>query len=439
MGCQERLSIHAIHYNKEVSDTFPKGFFFGASTSSHQVEGGSENDWSEWERAHADRLAQEAVWAESRPGGHFPDHIAHALKGAYSPFTRNNYISGRATDHYHRFKEDFALAAELGHTAHRFSLEWSRIEPEEGVFAEDALRHYREVVRELRLRKIEPFVALWHWTLPPWFAHIGGWESRNAVRYFARYAERVAEALPEVRFWVTVNEPEVWAGASYLARRWPPQKSNVFAYLRVLKNLAEGHRRAAIAIKRIDPSAQIGIAKHNIYFEAGGGTLWNRSLKRLADWWWNEWFLRRAGGTQDFIGINYYFHNRIAGWFGKNKNLRLSDVGWELYPEGMYHVLSDLKRYHLPIYVLENGLADARDSDRAWFIEEHLQQILRAIREGADVRGYFHWSLIDNFEWDKGFWPRFGLIEIDYQTLERKIRPSARTYQSLIERYTSHT
>lgn len=410
---------------------FPRGFYFGASTSSHQVEGGNENDWTDWERKNADQLARSAADGPFRR--FWPKKVSETKP---SPTERENYISGRASDHYHRFKEDFDLAKKLGHNAHRFSIEWSRIEPEEGVFAEHEIRHYREVVSELRARGMEPFVTLWHWTLPVWLAETGGWESPRTPEYFSRYAERVARALPEVTFWITVNEPEVWSSASYLTKRWPPQKQNPLRYLRVLVNLVRGHRRAYAAIKKINPSAQIGIAKHNIYFEAHENSWWNTVLKSSADWWWNRWFLNRIKDAQDFIGLNHYFYNRISGWFGKNENKKLSDMGWELFPEAIRHVLLDLKTYNKPVYITENGLADSEDKHRTWFIEETLKEILSAIGAGVDVRGYLHWSLLDNFEWDKGFWPRFGIIEVDYQTLSRNTRESAEAYRNLIEKYT---
>ncbi|MEK7608164.1 MAG: glycoside hydrolase family 1 protein [Patescibacteria group bacterium] len=411
--------------------TFPHGFYFGASTSSHQVEGGNENDWTDWERENANRLARES--RKSRFSGFWPEKVKNSKP---SPVERENYISGRAADHYHKFKEDFDLARELGHNAHRLSLEWSRIEPEEGVFAEHEIRHYREVFSELRARNIEPFVTLWHWTLPLWLSTKGGWISSSAPRYFARYAERMIRAFPDVKFWITINEPEVWASHAYLGGNWPPQKKNPALYLLALAHLVSGHRQAYGAIKKVNPETLVGIAKHNIYFESYSDSMWNNFLKSLANWWWNEWFLNRIKNTQDFIGLNHYFHSRISGWFGKNENKEVSDLGWELYPEGIRHVLSDLAKYEKPVYITENGLADSDDTKRAWFIEKTLENIALAIEEGSDVRGYLHWSLIDNFEWDKGFWPRFGLIEVDYQTLARSPRNSAISYRDLIRKYT---
>src|SRR3990167_9196102 len=192
---------------------FPRNFFWGAATSAHQVGGNNHNDWTEWEYLNAKRLtlnAQKKNW---------PDYI---LKNYPNPLQEENYISGRACGHYNRFREDFDIVKSLGHNAHRFSIEWSRIEPEEGKWNEKEIEHYREVISALRKRGIEPFVTLWHWTLPLWISKNGGWENRKTVRYFARYCEKVVYALREdVKFWITLNEPVVHAKISYLEGRWP--------------------------------------------------------------------------------------------------------------------------------------------------------------------------------------------------------------------------
>ncbi|NCQ02713.1 glycoside hydrolase family 1 protein [Candidatus Wolfebacteria bacterium] len=401
---------------------FPKGFYWGSATSAHQVEGNNVNDWSEWEKKNAERLAKEAKekwqpWQQEK----FPEM-----------FNPENYISGRACDHYHLYEQDFDIAKKLGHNAHRFSIEWSRIEPEQGKFNEKEIEHYRKVIITLKGLEIEPFVTIWHWPIPIWLRDKGGWENKKITDYFERYAEKISNALGEnVKFWITLNEPEIYASNSYFAGVWPPQKKNLFAYLRVLNNLIKAHRKAYGVIKKANSNSKIGIAKNNIYFEAYQNKLVNRVLKKFIDWWWNFYFLNRIRNHQDFIGLNHYFHNRINYGFNKNENKKISDIGWELYPEAIYYVLKDLKRFNKPIYITENGLADGGDKKRSWFILESLKNIGKAINEGVNVRGYLHWSLMDNFEWDKGFWPRFGLVEVNYKTLERKIRPSALQYAKI--------
>jgi len=410
--------------SKEKILKFPDGFLWGAATSSHQVEGGNVNDWTEWEKKNAKRLAEQAKnhwqkWQQKK----FPEM-----------FEPKNYISGRACDHYNRFSEDFDIAKSLANNAHRFSIEWSRIEPEEGKFNEKEIEHYREVIKALRKRSIEPFVTLWHWTNPVWFAKKGGWQSNKAVKYFVRFAEKIVQELKDdVCFWITINEPLIYNSHFYFVKNWPPEKncSRLF-YFFVLKKLISSHCQVYNIIKETAPNAQVGIAKNQIYFKAYQNKIFNSLLKIIADWWWNNYFLNKTKNHQDFVGLNYYHRNRIKGAkFNQNENKEVNDLGWEIYPKGIYYVLKNLQKYQKPIYITENGLADAADEKRAKFIKNHLFWMHRAIQEGVDVRGYFYWSLLDNFEWDKGFWPRFGLVEVDLKTLERRVSPSARVYAEI--------
>ena len=403
--------------------TFPKGFFWGSSTSSHQVEGNTRNDWSEWEKKVANRQAQIAK------GKEWPDFL---LQKYPNPFQEQNYISGQACDHYNRFREDFDIVKSLRHNAHRFSLEWSRIEPEEGKFDEKEIDHYRTVLRELRERGIEPFVTLWHWTLPTWLSQKGGVLAKEFPERFEAFARKMVSALPDLRFVMTVNEPEIYALNSYFRGVWPPQQKSLRVFFRATYALNVAHQRAYRAIKAIRNDIQVGVAVNNVYFESGGEII-NTVLKWGADRMWNWRFLWHIKKELDFIGCNYYFHNRIRYGFNKNDNVQRSDMGWELYPDGLYNVLLSLKRFQKPIYITENGLADSRDQYRKDFIERHISSVAKAISSGVDVRGYFYWSLLDNFEWDKGFWPRFGLVEVDYKTLQRRIRPSAQWYKKIIE------
>ena len=409
--------------------SFPKNFLWGAATSSHQVEGGNHNDWSEWELQNAERLARES---ESK-FGHFPSW-PRIKDEATRP---ENYISSIACDHYHRFREDFDIAKQLGHNAHRFSIEWSRIEPQEGKFDEKEIEHYAQVIRALRERGLEPFVTLWHWTLPLWMRDLGGVEAKEFPDYFARYTKYVVKQLgQEVTFWMTLNEPTSVIGQSYARKEWPPQRGSFIAALRVYKRLACAHRIAYRAIHEVHPNAQVGFGNVLTFIEpAHRGNPLDRLAVRIAKFWSNYYFFNLVGeDTNDYIAIQQYFHSRLAfpGRI-KNENKKISDMGWELYPESIYHLLKEWSKRGKPIYITENGLADAKDLQRAWFIAEVIKNINRAREEGIDVCGYFHWSLLDNFEWDKGFWPRFGLVEVDRKTLERKIRSSAWEYKKIIE------
>ncbi|MFA5886700.1 MAG: family 1 glycosylhydrolase [Patescibacteria group bacterium] len=389
---------------------FPPQFFWGCATSAHQIEGGLINDWSEWEKS--------------------PTRLAELAKKQLDP---QDFISGAAADSYVNNNADIYCLKELGVNAYRFSVDWSRIEPEEGKFNEEALAHYLEFIKKLRANKIEPLVTLWHWPLPLWLKDRGGWENKYTIKAFGGFVKQVTTYLnSEVNFWITLNEPLVYTSQSYLAGEWPPQKKNPLAAWRVINNLAAAHQLAYGIIKNIDNDNQVGIAKHNIYFAAANNSLINRVLKYGADWWWNFRFLDKLKGYQDFIGLNYYFHNLINYGFGRSYHYdKHSDLQWGLYPEGIYYLLKDLKKYNLPIYITENGLADKGDQHRSWYIQEILRSTLRAINEGVMVKGYFHWSLIDNFEWSHGFAPRFGLYEVNYQTFERVARPSAQFYADI--------
>ncbi len=407
-----------------IMQKFPQGFLWGASTASHQVEGNNHNDWSEWEKENADRLAK-----ESEKNFQYNPHWKKWEREATNP---KNYISGDACDHYNRFESDFDLIVQLGMNAHRFSLEWSRIEPKEGEFDETALQHYRDVLRALQQRHIVPFVTLWHWTLPLWLSEKDGIENKDFPFYFTRYTEKITETLgSDIHFWITQNEPDVVSAHAYLKGVWPPQRKNFFSYYAVLKNLIRAHKESYAVIKQHFKDAEVGIAKHNIWFEAVGNTLFNRFLKKIADFFWNDWFLRKIKNEQDFIGLNHYNHHRIDKGFYKNENKTQTDFGWEYYPESLFFAVNELKKYHKPIYITEHGIADADDHLRPEFIQKSLRFLYQAIQDGADVRGYFHWSLMDNFEWDKGYWLRFGLIAINFETQIRTPRPSALLYADI--------
>ena len=377
---------------------FPKNFLWGSATSSYQVEGGIKNsDWTKFKDA------------------------------------------GIACDHYNRYEEDFDLLKRLDQNAHRFSIEWSRIEPEEGKFDEKEIEHYRKVLLALKEREIIPFVTLYHYTVPLWFKEKGSWLNPRSPEYFERYTKKIMESLGEYAdFWMTINEPLVYSTNSYLDREWPPQEKSLLKTIKVIKRLIKAHKRAYNVIHQIKKEAKVSIAKSNIFFEPYDNKLSSRLLVRGANYFWNKYFLNSVRRESDFIGLNYYFHHKLKfswshpkNWIGHNENKKITDIGWEVYPEGIYWILKDLARFKKPIYIVENGLADAEDKLRQDFIKEHLCQIHKAIEEGMDIRGYLHWSLIDNFEWAKGFSPRFGLVEIDYNTLERKPRPSAFYYAQI--------
>ncbi len=373
---------------------FPEGFLWGSATSSNQVEGGIvNNDWSEAARA-----------------GRIPD-------------------AGRACDHYNHYKEDFDIARELGQNAHRFSIEWSRIEPEEGKFDDREIEHYRQVLSALKERGLEPMVTLWHYTLPLWFSKMGGFENQKSPEYFSRYCAYVVEKMGDIaNFWITINEPMVYASFGYNKAAYPPFKKNFLTLIKVVDNLVTSHNMTYRKIKKIRPELSVGIAKEATGHESNHNPI-NIIKSSFIYCFWNQRFLRRISKSQDFIGLNYYMTRR----FGIKESLEKTDMGWEIYPRGIYQCLVELKQYNKPIYITENGLADATDTKRAKFIKDHLYWVHRAIQDGVNIRGYLYWSLLDNFEWAKGFDPRFGLVEVDYNTMVRTIRPSAYEYKKICE------
>ena len=403
---------------------FPENFFWGAATSAHQVEGGTRNNWSEWEKENAEKLAEKAKtywqdWQREK----FPEML-----------DPQNYISCRACDHYNLYEKDFDIVKDLGHNVHRFSIEWSQIEPFEGKFDEKEIEHYRSVVNALKQRNIEPFVTLWHWTNPLWLEKIGGCESKKFPFYFSRYAKKIAEVFKdEVKFWITLNEPTSIIANSYTRGIWPPQKKSFWLTWKTYKIFAKAHIEAYKSIHSVSEKYKVGFANILHSFEPYRKESWLDKLSVfIAKYFTNRRMLNLTKGYNDFLTVQYYFHNRFK--FPKKVRLDdkpVSDMNWEIYPHGIYRILRKLKEHNLPIYVTENGLADADDSRRARFIKDHLFWIHKAISEGADVKGYFYWSLLDNFEWDKGFWPRFGLVEVDYKTMERKIRHSALEYAKI--------
>lgn len=418
---------------------FSENFFFGAATAAHQVEGNTSNQWTDWEIDHADE------WAHRGPDtdyglGSMPKAVYEVLKDQiHDP---SNYVSGIGADHYHRYEEDFDILCELNLGMYRFSVEWSRVEPDPGQFDQTAIDHYVKVVRALRERGIEPMVTLWHWTVPSWFEDQGGWTVDGAPQLFERFAGRMAEALgPEVTYYTTLNEPEVYTVQGFVTGEWPPGKvKSVKDRGKVRQHLAAAHRLAYQEIHRVNANAQVGLAQSQALWDTPFGLSW--PFRKLWTWFsnrdGNHWFLRQLSDHLDFIGLQAYWHGQWR--FAKPPQLVAtrampkpyrSDLGWSQVGRDVHRLLTGLKQYGKPVFVTESGLADHADQYRAQYIDESLMGIYQAIQAGVDIRGYLHWSLLDNFEWDKGFWPQFGLVHIDRKTLKRTIRPSAFHYAEI--------
>lgn len=409
---------------------FPREFMWGASTASHQVEGGTVNQWSVWElenakefsKMAADRLSWLPDWSEIK-------------KDAQDP---NNYISGEGVDHYNRYKEDFALVKKLNLNSFRFGIEWSRIEPEEGKWDEKEVEHYHSYIVELLKLGIEPFLNIWHWTMPTWFTDKGGFAKRANLKYYYRFVEKIAQEYGNhLTYIITLNEPNVYTAFGYVSGEWPPEEKSKFVAAKVYFNLVSAHKKSYKILKKHKKHLQIGVAAqlaniqakrpHNFFDQLS--TKWMRYL-------WNWWYLERIKKYQDFVGINYYFSDYYTGLLKRqNPKLPLNDLGWYMEPEGLYPLLlRSWVRFKKPIFVTENGAADRKDQYRRWWIEESIVAMEKAISEGVDVRGYFHWSLMDNFEWKYGWWPKFGLVEVDRKHgMKRTIRPSAKWFAERIK------
>jgi len=413
--------------NDSSKRLFPAGFLWGTATSAHQVEGGNtNNDWWEWEQI----------------AGHI----------------RDGSTSQQACDHYHRYNEDWALARDLGQNAHRLSIEWSRIEPQEGVWSEAEIGHYRDVLLSLRSHSLEPMVTLHHFTNPRWFAGKGGWENPAAVRAFANYVGRVVSELKDLcSLWITINEPMVYFYEGYLTRRWPPGKGGIGRGLCALRTMIRAHGRAYGFIHQIQPHAQVGIA-HNMrlldplnphsLLDRLVVDAEDRAFNRVLLWALLDGYLRfplgkgefvpEAANSLDFIGLNYYTRDMVSFAMRGATALVARNVarpgaetdlfGWELYPEGIYRLLKELAVYQKPIYITEHGLADGTDTQRPGCIIRAVQAMWQALAEGVSLRGYFHWSLLDNFEWAEGFSIPFGLVAVNRQTMERRVKESGRVY-----------
>jgi beta-glucosidase len=392
---------------------FPSKFLWGAATSAYQVEGGNSNsDWWAW---------------EGKMG----------LTG-----------SGEACHHYRKFNEDFDLAKELGHNCHRLSVEWARIEPEEGRFSQQELEHYRSVISALKNRGIEPIVTLHHFTNPLWFAERGDWQNKNAVKLFLRYAEKVVRTLGDgVNIWATINEPTVHVYYSYVFGTWPPGEKSIFKAWGVMRRLLSAHVKAYRMIHRVYKELglkppMVGFAHNMQDYVPCENNLRNRIACSIRNKLFNLDIIHSlvAKKAMDFIGVNYYSRSlvELKGWGPRNfivdvcekrhSTLKKNAMGWDVYPQGIKNIILGLRMFKLPILILENGICTPDDGLRWDFIRDHLLQIHEAINLGADVIGYIYWSLLDNFEWDKGFGPRFGLIEIDYLTYQRRVRESARKF-----------
>jgi beta-glucosidase len=417
---------------------FGKDFLWGSVTAAYQVEGGCTNN--QWYRFES------AVDEKGRP------RILNGQK------------AGFASDHWRRYEEDIRLMKGLDLNAYRFSVEWSKIEPEPGRYNAAALEHYEKVVDTLLANGIRPMVTLHHFTDPIWFEERGAFLRDDSPEVFARFVEKVVRRLsPRVRLWCTINEPSVYSLMGYFTARFPPARREPENTALTFWNLLRSHTAAYNVIKSIDPQAGVGLAAAiTIYDPRDEKDPDDVAIARAFTHSVNEShfnYLVRGeldfslpgvtrsfkGGVRDgfdFVGLNYYTRRyRSLQSSGpepydsppKLPKQKVTDMGWEIYPEGLHRALELIAGFtSKPVYITENGIADDSDTKRARFIEDHLRVLDSALAGGMNIKGYFYWSLIDNFEWAFGFTKRFGLYHVDYTTQRRTLREGSRKYAEII-------
>ena len=409
---------------------FEEDFLWGAGLSAHQVEGGQDNNWTEWELGHASYLAKSA----GNKFGYLPNW-EKIKKQAQDP---KNYVSGRAVEHKKYFKQDFSLLKSLNLNTLRFSIEWSRIEPREGEFSKAALKFYKTYFNELKRQGITPVVTLWHWTVPKWFSEKGGFTKKANLKYFEQYIEVVTKAFGRDFTYVTIlNEPMIYAYHSYRDGKFPPGESNLLKYFKVVLNLIRAYKKAAKDLIKFRQDYKIGIAHNVADFYCGDEKFLTKINVRFLRFFNNFFFVDRIKKYLDFVGVNYYFAQRHfgLGLTADNLDKNRNDLGWEMQPARLENVVNEMWfRYKLPVMITENGVADSGDKYRKWWLGETLKVLIKLKKKGVGLFGYIHWSLLDNFEWAEGFWPKFGLIAVDRETMQRRVRPSAKWFGLILAR-----
>ncbi|MDF1537749.1 MAG: glycoside hydrolase family 1 protein [Candidatus Thorarchaeota archaeon] len=415
---------------------FPDGFHWGTASSSHQSEGGNHNDWTEWEK--------------------IPGNI------------KDGSDTSVACDHYNRYEGDFSLAKEFGHQVLRFSIEWSRIEPQQGRWNDSEIAHYRSVVKTVLDRGIRPMMTLHHFTNPLWFRDLGAWLNPESPEIFGRYAKKVAESFADLDIiWNTINEPMVVAAMGYLYGDFPPQEKDFGKSQTVTQNMLMAHGYAATQIREIHDKQgrlQPQIAPvlsvsyfmpHNpenpddvnlaAYLDEIYNHTWIRGAvtAKIPDLEGNNHRFKPLENSVDFIGMNYYSRMVVSSEMDflagevpeKDPDLpRCDGLDWEVYPEGYYPIIKSYwDSYKKPLFMSENGIGTKDDTLKRAYILKHLQQVHQAIQDGIDIRGYLVWTWVTNFEWAEGFGSDFGLVGMEPETLNRIPRESAYMFKDIIQ------
>lgn len=435
--------------------SFPKNFTWGTATAAYQIEG---------------------AWNEDGKGPSIWDEFTH--RGGK---IANNDTGDVACDHYHRYKDDVKLIKKLNCKAYRFSISWPRVLPEgRGTVNQKGLDFYKRLVDELLKNNIEPCATLYHWDLPLALEKEGGWTKRFIADAFEKYTSVVVNALKDkVKFWMTLNEPLIIYGAGYFAGVHAPGYKSFFKSMKVIHNLLLAHAKSYRCIKSLAPEAQAGIV--NASSPVFGESERDAHAAKLAEAFTQRIFLdpifngRYPGliekklrflnrdikdkdfdiikNTADFLGINNYTRMVVKETFlpipgfaiQQTRSEYVTAMGWEIYPEGIYKLCKWIRDEYgnPPVYITENGAAfddevnkkgEIADTKRIDFLKSYISALHRAIQEGCNVKGYFVWSLMDNFEWAEGYAKRFGIVYVDYPTQKRIIKQSGKWYAEVCKK-----
>ena len=440
------LSLPETNWNWDEIDSqnihFPNSFAWGTATAAHQVEGNNtNNNWYDWE---------------------------HQLDENNQPRIHNGDKSILAADHWNRYPDDIKLMKDLGVNHYRFSIEWSKIEPQNGDYNVESVQHYRDLCDSLIKNNITPVVTLHHFTHPTWFEKLGAFEKKENIDHFIEYSEYAFNNLKDlVPIWCTINEPSVFVSQGYFNGIFPPGKKDPVLAATVLENLLFAHTKTYKHLKSLNggDNAQIGLVKNIFQFDP---------LRRwhILDWAFSkvlnnvfthstlDYFKKGystfslpgmvkkhmenndAVGAMDFIGLNYYSRMHVKGQanltepfvFEKRAKDIQTDMDYALYPEGFYEALHTISTLKKPIYVTENGVADQGNNIREMFIKRYLYALHKGLQDGLDIRGYFYWTLMDNFEWAEGYKMKFGLYEVNFQTQERTLRESSNLFAKMVKK-----
>ncbi|HEY7135518.1 MAG TPA: glycoside hydrolase family 1 protein [Acidimicrobiia bacterium] len=373
--------------------TFPDGFLWGTATAAHQVEGGNwNNDW--WAFEHAEK----------------------------TPCTE---VSGDAVDHYWRYRSDIAMLAELGFGAYRFSVEWSRIEPEEGEFSRAALDHYRRMIATCLEQSLVPVVTFHHFTTPRWATTGAGWADPVTAERLARFCERAVAALGDlIGIACTINEPNIVALMGHMVGVFPPGRQDIDAYARANDVLVDAHRRCYEVLKAGPGDFPVGITVAMGDWDSPPGS--EETLARVRHQ--HEGIYLEAARGDDFVGVQAYSRTRLGADgmpVGAEEGVDVLDMGYEYWPQALEVAIRHAAKVaQVPIHVTENGIGTTNDEQRISYVRSALEGLATCIADGIDVRSYFYWSMMDNFEWTLGYMPRFGLVSVDRATQLRTIKPS---------------